>query len=62
MLCHLCLASLMLSVTFKPFTPSVIMLKVIMLNVIMLNVIMLSVLAPSVHAVKLLFVPDSSDK
>jgi hypothetical protein len=34
--CHLCLLSLMLSVTYKPF----------MLSVFMVNVVMLSVVAP----------------
>jgi len=39
--CHLCLLSLMLSVTYKP-----IMLSVVMLNVVMMTVIVLSVVAP----------------
>ena len=34
----------MLSVTFKPFMKSVIMLNVVMMSVIMLNVIMMSVI------------------
>jgi hypothetical protein len=39
----------MLSVTYKPFMLSVIMLKVIMLSVLMPNVLMLKVLAPKVE-------------
>ncbi len=35
----------MLSVTYKPFMQSVVMLNVVMLSVIMLNVVMLNVLA-----------------
>ncbi len=59
--CHLFIMSLMLSVTYKPFILSVIMLNyvvlsafilsvivqcVIMLSVVMLNVVMLSVMTP----------------
>ncbi len=46
--CHLCLVSVMLSVTNKPLMLNVVMLSVHMLNVIMLNVIMLNVVMLSV--------------
>jgi hypothetical protein len=46
--CHLCLVSVMLSVTNKPLMLNVVMLSVLMLNVIMLNVVMLSVVMLSV--------------
>ncbi len=42
--CWLCRVSFMLSVTYKPFIPSVIMLNVTLLSVIMLNVTLLSVI------------------
>ncbi len=35
-----------MSVTCKPFMPSVVVLNVIMLSVVMLNVVMLNVVAP----------------
>jgi hypothetical protein len=47
--CHLCAMSFMLSITYKPFIMSVIMLSDIMLNVIMLNVIMLNVIMLNVN-------------
>ncbi len=37
--CHLCLVSLMLSVTYKPFVVSAVMLDVIMVSVVLLNVV-----------------------
>ncbi len=47
--CHVCLLSLMLKVSDKPFTLSDIRLDVIMLSVVMLSVVMLSVVAPKRH-------------
>jgi hypothetical protein len=42
--CHLCSVSFMLSVIYKPFAMSVIMLCVVMLNVVMLTAVMLCVI------------------
>ncbi len=47
--CHLCMISLMLSVTYKPFVLSVILLSIVMQNVIMLSVVLLSVLVPVIQ-------------
>jgi hypothetical protein len=51
--CHLCQLSLMLSVTYEHFIPSVVMVNVVMLivvmvSVVMLSIVMLSVVMPSV--------------
>ncbi len=43
--CHLYSASILVSVTYKPFKLSVVMLSVVMLSVVMLSVVMLSVVA-----------------
>jgi hypothetical protein len=47
--CHLCRVSLMLSVTYRPFVLSVVMLSVVMQSVVKLSVIMLRVIYAECH-------------
>jgi hypothetical protein len=49
----------MLSVTFKPFMKSVLMLNVVMMSVIMLNVVMLCFLMLNILAPKYWLKPES---